>query len=167
MVSPGPDAVRAYDDSVYCFNGCYVVSREGRLGVIDSSGRQILAPEWDTAEFLEDDIALLSRHGVYYLSTDTGRIFAESADPEMLEKEARMRLNEVLYADYQAWNEVLDQLESLSQACLAGQGKRPGQRIVQARERLLKSLSHVSGTMTPEQESRLDAIVNHFSTLYP
>ena len=65
-----------YDDTVYCFNQRSIVTLGSQKGLIDENGTRILAPEWDSIEFLDDEVALLGRSGLWYLCTRDGRFFA-------------------------------------------------------------------------------------------
>ena len=156
----------AYDDSLYCFNGRSLVSREGRWGMVDTTGREILALEWDSADFLDDEVALLARSGIYYLCTWDGRIFAEDVDPDVLERSFRMRLSEMHAADYQDWNRALDRLEALCDACLAARSHRLDNRIIQENADLRELLAGIQGGMTLAQQNRLERIVDRFNTMY-
>ena len=84
-----------YEDTVYCFNQRSVVSLEGKKGLIDTEGQVVLEPEWDSIEFLDDEVALLSRSGIWYLCTKDGRLFAETSDPGILESSFHALLAEM------------------------------------------------------------------------
>ena len=155
-----------YDDSLYCFNGRSLVSRDGRWGIVDTSGREILALEWDSADFLDDEVALLARSGIFYLCTRDGRIFAEDVDSGVLERSFRARLSEMQAADYQDWDQVLDRLETLCDACLAARNHRLDDRIIQENANLRELLAGIQGGMTLDQQNRLERIVDRFNTMY-
>lgn len=156
----------AYEDSLYCFNGCYIVSRDGMKGLTDESGSLILPPTWDEIEFLDDEVALLRRGGVYYLCTRAGRLLAEGTDPMTLEGSFQERLSQVRLSDLESWDLVLDQLEALADACISSRHHRLDTRILEARSLLQERLSAASGTMVPEQLARLESIENKFYSLY-
>ena len=155
-----------YEDSVYCFNQRSIVTVAGQKGVVDTTGEVVLAPEWDAIEFLDDDVALLQKSGLFYLSTRDGRIFAESLDAESLERSFRQRLSETLDADLLSWDRVLDQLDALCEACVACDGRRPDAQIIHANSVLQECLNKTSGTMNPEQTERLEQIRKKFVSLY-
>lgn len=155
-----------YDDSIYCFNGRSIVSLNGLWGLVDIKGTYILEPEWDAIEFLSDDVALLRRTGLYYLCTRDGRVFAENTDPDILESSYQTFLTEMEYADRQRWDKVLDRLESLCDACIAGTARRPDSRILQEKAALESELTGISGQMSKQQDERLKQIVDKFNAYY-
>lgn len=158
--------IEPYQDSVYCFNGRSLVSRNGLWGIVGQDGRVILDTQWDSAEFLDDDIALLLRNNIYYLSTRDGRIYAQSPDSEALVSARQRLLAEVEEADFQKWDSVLDCLESLCDACLSSTARHPGDMILHKRDDLFARLADITGRPAPEQEERLEQIIKRFKAEY-
>ena len=156
----------AYEDSVYCFNGCYVVTLDGRRGLVGEGGTLIYRPDWDSIEFIDDDVALLRRSGICYLGTRDGRLFAESASQEELEGSFRDRFAAMQEADYLSWTRVLDRLDSLCDACLSAKIHPDDGRLLRERALLQDCLSKVSGRPGPEQKARLEQIERKFSSSY-
>lgn len=159
--------VVAYEDTVYCFNQRSIVSAGGLKGVIDDDGQVILSPEWDSIEFLSDEVALLSRSGLWYLCTRDGRLFAESGNPSDLETSFRERLAEMQDLDLAYWDAVLDQLDQLRAACLQASSRRVDARIRQERARLDGLLADAGrGSMSRAQLDRLGQILSDFNSMY-
>ena len=48
----------AYNTETDCFNGTMIVSLDGKYGLADTSGREILAPEYDDVYYISDEIAV-------------------------------------------------------------------------------------------------------------
>ena len=163
---PVPVERVVYEDSVYCFNQRSIVTFEGKKGVVGEQGELILAPEWDAIEFLDDEVALLQKSGLYYLCTRDGRIFAESHEMESLERSFRQRLAEMHDADVLSWNRVLDQLEVLCDACLACDGRKPDSQLIHEDTVLREYLNNATGAMNQEQKLRLERIGKKFDSLY-
>lgn len=153
-----------YEDSVYCFNGRSIVSSGGLWGLVDQTGQVILEPEWDSIEFMDDDVALLRRDGLYYLCTRDGRFFAENTDAGMLEGSYRELLSAMEYEDLLKWDRVLDRLEALCDACIASRGIRPDRKVLEEKTALQSELAAASGRMSSHQESRLEQIVAKFNS---
>ena len=161
--APRISATKAYDDSVYCFNMRSIVSRDGLKGITDLEGNVVLPLEWDSIEFLDDDVALLSRSGLWYLSTRDGRIFGQSDDASELEASFKEMFTRMQEDDMRYWDDVLDQLE----ACIASARKGMNESILSQRNKLQQLLEESHGTaMTKEQEKRLELIESEFSSLY-
>lgn len=160
-------ATISYDDSVYCFNLRSIVSREGLKGIADLDGNVVLPLEWDSIEFLDDDVALLSRSGLWYLSTKDGRIFAQATDPSELEASSTELFTRMQEDDLRHWDSVLDQLEALSHACISSARKGMNECILSEQNKLQQLLRERPGTaMSKAQEKRLEAIESEFSSLY-
>ena len=154
----------SFDDTLYCFNQRSIVHKDGLAGIIDDSGKLILAPQWDNIEFLDDDIALLSREGQYYLSTRDGRIFSESKSAYELELNYRDILSRTLEDDIRNWDKTLDKLDALCSECLRRGKHRPDQATKAAYEEFQAALDKVSGQMTQAQQERFEEIVRRFNT---
>ena len=160
-------SVTEYEDTVYCFNQRSVVSLGEKKGLIDNEGREILATEWDSIEFLDDDVALLSRSGLWYLCTRDGRLFAEAPEPSDLESTFRSRYAEVTDKDSAYWDGVLDQLDNLREACVGSRSRRPDERVLQEFARLQELISKEhGGGMSRSQEERFERILSDFKSSY-
>jgi len=153
-----------FDDTVYCFNQRSIVYKDGFAGIIDDAGNLVLAPEWDSVEFLEDEIALLRRSESYYLSTRDGRIFAEAVSAADLEANYQERWVEAQNADIRKWDIVLDRLDDLCTQCLRLGEKQPDKAADAAYSSFSAALSAVSGRMSPSQQERFERIVLRFNT---
>lgn len=158
-------AAIAYEDTVYCFNQRSIVSLDGRKGMMDDSGNIILVPEWDSVEFLDDEVALLSRAGLWYLCTRDGRVFADGLDKPALELSFRERLAEMRNQDYRYWESVIGRLETLGAACLASPRRRPDEHALREYAALQDLLKNAVGTPTRDQQERLSQLEERFISL--
>ena len=138
-----------FEDTVYCFNQRSIVHRDGKAGMIGENDYLILTPEWDSIEFLDDEIALLSRGDTYYLCTRDGRVFADSKSENYLESNFKQLLSETLENDIRKWDSVLDKLEALCESCLRCKNRRPDKTANEANEAFQKALSEADGNITP------------------
>ena len=164
---PLTEARPVWEDSVYCFNQRSIVTLKGLHGIVDTDGSTVLAPEWDEVEFLDDNIALLCKSGIWSLCTRDGRIFAQSLDLQSLENSYPALYEEMLEGDRQYWDGVLDCLEELEESCLAAPSRKLDDRIVRAHAKLQKQLSDgAGGGMTASQLERLDKIEADFKSMY-
>lgn len=153
-----------FDDTVYCFNQRSVVYKDGFAGMIDDAGTVILSPEWDSVEFLDDEIALLKRSESYYLSTRDGRIFTEAASAADLDANYQERWAETQDADIRKWDIVLDRLDELCTQCLRLGEKQPDKAAEAAYASFSAALTAASGQMSPLQQERFERIVLRFNT---
>lgn len=164
--APEPSAPQTvYDDSLYFFNGRYRVMQDGRAGLIDTEGKVLLKPEYDSIEFLTDDIALAGKGPDWWLVTRDGRIFASGQDADALSETAQDEYDSMLRQDRAYWDAVLDSLDELCQACLRIRGnKLQGEMDAIGRYENIKSmLSAPRGGMMEEQLRRLGSIEDKFN----
>ena len=156
-----------YEDSVYCFNERSIVTLNGLKGIVDKDGNPVLLPEWNEVEFLDDNVALLSKSGIWSLCTRDGRIFAQSADSLYLEGRYSELYEEMAESDAQYWNQVLDTLEELEELCLTARSGQLDERMIHAHATLQRLLeASPGGAMTASQRERLESIEADFKTMY-
>ena len=149
----------SFTDTLDCFNGRFIVSCEDGKGLMDLDGNLLLTPEYSEIEFLSPEVALLAKHGLHYLCSADGRIFAEDPDGEALCSTFEERYEAVLFERLHRWDEVLDCLDSL---CWLSLGPDGDKSEVQMFERLRGSLELVSGNMSAPQAQRLAGIEERF-----
>ena len=156
-----------WTDTLYCFNDRFIArSEEGHWGMLDKEGNTLMTDLYDSIEFLDDDIALLSRFGSWYLSDKNGRIFRESTEKDSLEQHYAVFYEQLMESDRLSWESVLDGFDALETQCLAVRSHTmPAKEKAQLEMAFseLKSLrERASGQMTPEQEIRFRHIVSDY-----
>lgn len=154
----------SYDDTLYCFNGRSIVHAEGFAGLIDDSGRLLLAPEWDSIEFLDDETALLQKNDRWFLTTRDGRVFAESEEPAGLENNFRELSDAMHDADIRRWDAVLDNLDALCSSCLRLGRRAPDEETLALYSAFKEQLGQACAPMTSSQQNRFEEIVRRFNT---
>lgn len=160
--SPAPEQPCAsYNDTLYCFNGRSIVHLDGLAGLIDDSGHLLLAPEWLSIEFLDDETALLQGNGRYCLCTKDGRVFAESVSQEELEQNSRELLARMQDSDIRLWDNILDRLDDLCSLCIS---RAPNKEILASYAALKELLSQAEAPMTASQQTRFEDTVRRFNT---
>lgn len=143
-----------------CFNGCDIVLQGGKYGLVANDGTQILPAEYDSIEFLDNDVALISRDGLYGLCTRKGRILSREGDEASLRGNWPAILEESLEADRKSWEQVLQDYERLCRQCRASRGKRLSRkelaRLQVLQSQVLVSLQEAQGVPTASQKARLE-----------
>ena len=160
----GSDTPQSFDDTVYCFNGHSIVFLDGRQGVIDDKGSVLIDPDWDNVDFLSDEVLLLRRSGLYFLSDLSGRVFSESTSREELESSFQARYNEFRVKDILYWDDIIHRLDSLCNACLAQPQKNQtlDVGVISDAETIKRVLETPSGRPDSNQIKRIEAIVERF-----
>ncbi|MBO4743089.1 MAG: WG repeat-containing protein [Bacteroidales bacterium] len=163
--APELEATVEYDDSLYCFNGLWRVTSDGQAGLVDGSGRVVLATEYDSIEFISDDIALIGKGADWWLSTRKGRIFASGSDAETLADIAMEEYDRMLLEDVDYWDSILDLLDALCNSCLKSGGRKLSGRadLIGKYEELKSRLASSRGMMNEAQLGRLWEIEAKFN----
>ncbi|MBQ9410368.1 MAG: WG repeat-containing protein [Bacteroidales bacterium] len=145
-----------------CFNGREIVLRDGLYGLETETGETVLPTIYNSIEFLDNDIALLSQGEKSFLCTRAGRILAAGNNTDSLrlvypEIEAR-----ALEDDRISWEKVLDRYRLLCRACKSKRGQRLSRKEYRELQVLNSSvreaLDEATGVPTITQKSRLEAI---------
>lgn len=156
-----------WDDSVYCFNGRSIVWKDGLCGMVGENGRILCAPVYDEIEFLNFDVALLSRYGTWYLATKDGRIMAENSDRKMLEAGHEAIFEAVSRSDRVYWDDILEKYEAFCSACIdARMSAGSIGTVISLRDGLNAELDNARGHMTPEQIRRFQDIRERYNCLF-
>lgn len=161
-----PESLVGYSDTVYCFNGRYIVTSDEGKGVMAEDGRIVIDAVYDDIEFLDDDVAILTDSGVSWLATRDGRFFAEDTNPEVLVLSSSDLYEDMLRLDAQYWDEVLDALDKLCDICIGIEGRRltENKESVMVFEMLRAKLDGNHGQMSEIQRIRLEEIESKFHT---
>lgn len=145
-----------------CFNGREIVQQGGLYGLVKESGEPVLPSEYDAIEFLDNDIALLTRGSSCYLSDKNGRILAEGTQTDSLRGHWTLLVEEVLEEDRRSWEEVVQSYETLCKACKAKRGQRLSRRefssLQALRDAVSRNLRQATGSPTPSQKARLESL---------
>ena len=159
--TPEKGAYPSFEGEWPCFNGCSIVLSGEKYGLVQDSGEMILPPIYEAIEFLDNDVALLKSREQYFLCDRNGRILGEG-DELHLRQEWQEITAECLEKDRRSWEKVLERYELLLRQCKASRGKRlfrndfsPLQAL---KDSVLVSLKSVTGSPTPSQKARLEAL---------
>ena len=157
------DIVPVWDDSVYCFNGRAIVCKDGLFGIVSTDGELVCPPVYDAIEFLNFDVALLSRYGTWFLATKDGRMMAENNDRAKLETGYEDLFDAVTRSDRVFWDGILDQYEAFCNACIdARLSSGAIGQVVSLREGIRAEMENARGRMTPLQKERFLEIRNRY-----
>lgn len=145
-----------------CFNGREIILQKGCYGLVKENGEEVLPAEYDSIEFLDNDIALLEQKGLFYLCNRDGRLLSGGAPQDSLRLVWSEIVADVLEADRQSWERVLQDYDALCRACKSGRGKRLSRKefaILQGlQEQVYMSLQEATGAPTVSQKARLESL---------
>ena len=111
--------------------------------------------EYEQMEYLSDHLAIGTSSGTAYLLTAEGEVVATSDDVEALRAGADAAYALFLDEDYTAWESILDQYDSLCNACAA---RRPADELLGRLESIRAQLQTALGRMDPQQRARFEDI---------
>lgn len=150
------------DESWPCFNGCNIVLQAGKFGLVADDGTLILPSVYDSIEFLDNDVALLSMEGQYSLCTRTGRVLIRGESEKALRAGWPAILEETQEADRRSWEQVLQDYEQLCRRCKSSRGKRISRKeyagLLAIRDKVMTSLQNAQGAPTTSQKARLEQL---------
>lgn len=154
------------EDQWSCFNGRSIFLQEGKYGLLADDGRVILPPEYDAIEFLDDDTALLSQEGSYFLCDRSGRKLSPAAGADSLRLHYEAIAAGVKEADRLAWEKLIQDYGRLCKEGKAARGKRLSRqefaRLQALSRQVRESLSAAGGAPTPSQKARLEELSNDY-----
>ena len=166
---PGEKAAEtvAAEQQWSCFNGCAIFLQEGRYGLLRERDGEVLLPAcYDTIEFLDNDIALLTGEGVGSLCDRSGRMLAQGCAPDSLRQNYATLVERVREEDRRSWEQVISDYDRLCLRAKAQRGRRTSRRdmvrLKETAKQVEADLQAVSGKPTPSQKARLEAISNDY-----
>lgn len=111
--------------------------------------------EFESVEYLSDHLALGISGGTACLLTADGEVVATGDDADMLKAGAEAAYARFLDEEYTGWEAVLDQYDSLCNACVA---HRPADELLERLEAFKVRLQGTVGKMDAQQQARFNAI---------
>lgn len=112
-------------------------------------------PEYKRIEYLSDHLAIGVSGGTAYLLSSDGTVVAADEDEKRLRAGADAAWARFLDEEYTSWELLLNQYDSLCNACIA---RRPADELLGRLERLKAQLEHTVGRMDPQQQARFASI---------
>ncbi len=145
-----------------CFNGREIVLQNDRYGLVKENGETVLASVYDSIEFLDNDIALLGKDGLFYLCDRNGRMLSGAVCQDSLRLGWNQIVARVLEDDRLSWEKVLRDYDELCHACKAVRGRRLSRkeyaRVEGLQEQVFRSLREATGAPTVSQKARLESL---------
>lgn len=111
--------------------------------------------EYEQMEYLSDNLAIGISGGTIYLLTADGTVIAAGEDIESLRVNAQAFYARYIDEEYAGWDIVLNQYDSLCNACLA---RRPVGELLERLNNVGASLQRAVGRMDAQQLARFEAI---------
>ena len=162
----GTSATVDVEEKWSCFNGCSIFLSDGKYGLMDEDGDIIFPSQYDSIEFLDNDIARLREGDQAYLCNRKGRIICNDNSPDSLRINYSAIVEQVYDSDRQSWEDVINSYSNLCNACKKNQGHRLNRSQYHALKKLFKDvknhLNEASGCPTLSQKARLEALSDDY-----
>ncbi len=144
-----------YDTEIDCLNGTMIVSLDGKYGLADTSGREILAPEYDDVYYISDEIAVaFSGQAVGFFDRNGRRLGETVTDGEATLDNLLAAYSEIEKVRREQWDSILASYEELRQYCQSDSASA-GTAALMADE-IRAALQKVGGPMEKDQRLRFE-----------
>lgn len=144
-----------YDTETDCLNGTMIVSLDGKYGLVDTSGKEILAPEYDDVYYISDDVAVAFSGQTVGSFNRNGRRLGET----VMEGEASLDDLMEAYSKIEKtrrvqWDSILASYEELRQYCQSDSAST-GTAVLMADD-IRTALQKIGGPMEKDQKVRFE-----------
>lgn len=155
-VPSGHECGDSYDTEENCLNGTMIVSRDGRYGLADTTGREILPADYDEIYFLTDELAVAFDGTLCRFFSKDGRRLGESfAGPESSSEELLEEYSRMERIRRERWDSVLGLYERLRRYCQSDSASA-GTASLMAEE-VRAAAQKVDGPMEKDQKARFES----------
>lgn len=144
-----------YDTEIDCLNGTMIVSLDGKYGLADTSGREILAPVYDDVYYISDEVAVAFVGQNIGFFAQNGRRLGET----VMEGEASLddlleAYSKIEKVCLEQWDNILSSYEELRKYCQSDSAS-VGTATLMADE-IRVALQKVGGPMEKDQKVRFE-----------
>ncbi len=150
------DAKPAYDTETNCLNGTMIVSLDGKYGLADTSGREILAPVYDDVYYISDEVAVaFSGRNADFFDRNGNRLGETARENEATFEDLLEAYSEIERARREQWDSILANYEKLRRYCQSDSASA-GTAALMADD-IHTALQKVGGPMEKDQKARFEA----------
>lgn len=151
----GEDNHADYDTMTDCLNGTMIVSLDGRFGLADTSGNEILPPVYDDIYYISDEIAAAFTGQTVGFFDRSGRRLGETMARDTDDVEEMLAAySEIEKSRRLRWDRILTRYEALRMYCQSDNASADKARLM-ANE-IRAELQGADGPMEKYQKSRFE-----------
>lgn len=144
-----------YDTETDCLNGTMIVSLDGKYGLADTSGREILAPEYDDVYYISDEIAVaFTGQNVGFFDQNGRRLGETVMEGEASVDDLLAAYSKIEKMRREQWDNILSSYEELREYCQSDSASA-GTAALMADE-IRAALQKVGGPMGKDQRLRFE-----------
>lgn len=144
-----------YDTETDCLNGTMIVSLDGKYGLADTSGREILAPEYDAVYYISDEIAVaFTGQNVGFFDQNGRRLGETVMEGEASVDDLLAAYSKIEKMRREQWDSILASYEKLRQYCQSDSALVVTANIMA--DDIRAALQKVGGPMEKDQKVRFE-----------
>lgn len=144
-----------YDTETDCLNGTMIVSVDGKYGLADTSGREILAPEYDDVYYISDEIAVaFTGQNVGFFDQNGRRLGETVMEGEASVDDLLAAYSKIEKMRREQWNSILTSYEELRKYCQSDSASVVTANIMA--DDIRAALQKVGGPMEKDQKVRFE-----------
>ena len=153
----GERTAQEYDSSMDCLNGTSIVSQEGRYGLTDSTGKEILPAVYDEIFYLTDELAAAFSGGECEFFDRSGRrLGAVQALPGSDSEELLALYRELREESRALWDNILEKYSHLHDYCRSGSAD--AEQAALMADEIRKEIQLTGAPMEKDQQARFEAV---------
>ena len=157
----GTSYAPSYDSETDCLNGTMIVTQDGRYGLADTSGREIIEPRFDDLYFITDDIGVAFSGDVCSFFDKTGKRIGEAVlDGEETPDGLLGIYTRIRSGQRSGWDDILSRYEEFRRYCQSD-GATEAEALTKAEE-IREMLRKVEAPMEKDQKVRFESERNAY-----
>ncbi len=151
-----PDAKPDYDTETDCLNGTMIVSMDGRYGLVDTCGKEILAPVYDDIYYISDEIAAgFTGQTVGFFDRSGKRLGETMMEDNAAFEDVLEAYSKIEKACREQWDSILASYKELRKYCQSDSASAGTARLMA--DDIRAALQKVNGPMEKDQKIRFEA----------
>ena len=144
-----------YDTETDCLNGTMIVSLDGKFGLVDTSGKEILPTAYDDVYYISDEVAVaFSGRSVEFFDKGGKRLGENVTDGETTVEDLLEAYSKIEKARREQWDSILSNYEELREYCQSDSASA-GTASLMADD-IRTALQKVEGPMEKDQKVRFE-----------
>lgn len=144
-----------YDTEIDCLNGTMIVSLDGKYGLADTSGREILVPTYDDIYYISDEIAVaFTGLNVEFFDRGGRRLGETMVEGEADVEDLLVAYSRIENARRRQWDDILDSYDELRKYCRSDSASAQMAKLMA--DKIRASLQTVGGPMEKDQKVRFE-----------
>lgn len=144
-----------YDTETDCLNGTMIVSADGKYGLADTSGTEILVPTYDDLYYISDEIAVaFTGRNVEFFDRSGRRLGETVVEGEVDVEDLLVAYSRIENARRRHWDDILDSYEELRKYCRSDSASAQTAKLMA--DNIRAELQKVGGPMEKDQKVRFE-----------